>query len=111
MASSDEPKSTSVLAAGDAATILKHFQICVDNFSNCVLIVWSCKDSCKEFVKFFTPAEKREFKDTQKEEDDEPQGNPKDPQANHDTDAPSLSAVDLPKPQDDPRDASRDASC
>jgi hypothetical protein len=79
----DEPKSRIVSAYEDAATQSKHFRTCVDNFGSRVLAAWSCKDSCPGFVKFLTPAERREFKEMQKEEDDDPEGNLKDPEETH----------------------------
>lgn len=112
-ASSDEPKPKTVSATEDAATLPKHIRICDNNFSSRVLAVCSCKDSCKYFIKFLTPAKRREMKDIQKEEDNGPQVNPDDFQVNPEDEAQSPPDAIVPKPQDDDntRDASRDAAC
>ena len=68
-ATSTEQKSKTVAAAEDAAMVSTHFKTCVDNFGSRVLAVWLCKDSCAEFVKFLTPAERKELR--QMEIDDE----------------------------------------
>ena len=55
----------------------------MDNFGSRVLATWSCKDSCPGFVKFLTPAERRELKEMQKEEDEELTINLKTPEEVH----------------------------
>ena len=35
---------------------------CVDNFGSLVLAAWSCKDSCKQFLRFLMSAERKELK-------------------------------------------------
>ena len=79
----DDPQSRIASAYEDAATQSKHFRTCVDNFGSRVLAAWSCKDSCPGFVKFLTPAERRELKEMQKEEDEELTTNLKTPEEVH----------------------------